>query len=49
MPLLGGRLCEAAWANPLLPLVKIILLQLRGAWALMPPKYASDSTYIVQP
>ena len=44
MPLLGGRLCEVAYTNSLLPLLKCILLQSRGgAWVLVPLSYASDS------
>ena len=49
MPLLGGRSCEVAYTNPLLPLLKIYFTPIneeggggRG-WALVSLGYASDS------
>ena len=39
---LGGRV---AFTNPLLPLLKFLLFQSRGAWALVPLSYAT----VVQP
>ena len=30
MPLLGGRLCEVAYTNPLLPLLKISFTPIKG-------------------
>ena len=45
MPLLGGRLCEVAYTNPLLPPFNFFHSNQGGggAWALVPLSYASAS------
>ena len=43
MPLLGGRLCEVANTNPLLPLLTICVSPIKVQWGLVPLSYASDS------
>ena len=42
MSLLGGKLCEVAYTNPLLPPFKLFT-PIMGAWPLVPLSYASDS------
>ena len=46
MPLLGGRLCEVAYTNPLIPLLTFFIpinWGGGGAWTLVPLSYASVS------
>ena len=45
MPLLGGRLCEVASTNPLLPLLNFFYSNQRGGGGgvLVPLSYSSDS------
>ena len=51
MSLLGGRLCEVAYTNPLLPPFNFFHSNQGGggAWALVPLSYASSAAGICQP